>query len=81
VDSGECLAVGNYLDASGDFVPSGETWTGSEWQIVAGPSPVTSISGISYLEDVSCTGSSSCIAVGTSGNPANLNALSQLWNG
>jgi hypothetical protein len=79
VGSGRCLAVGNYF-AAGSFVPLGETWTGSEWQVVAGPGAVARPSGISYLDDVACTASLSCLAVGATGDPANLDPLSQRWN-
>ena len=75
IGSGECLAVGNSYDSSGNFVPLGETWTGSAWQIVAGPNVGPSSSGISYLEDVSCVAGLSCTAVGASGDPANLSRL------
>lgn len=80
LDSGGCLAVGSFVDASGNFVPLGERWTGSAWQIVAGPATAESAAGISYLEDVSCT-AANCAAVGTSGDPANLAALTQAWGG
>jgi hypothetical protein len=78
VASGECLAVGNYLDAAGNFVPLGETWTGAAWQLVAGPDPSTT--PISYLEDVACPAALTCTAVGASGDSADLNPLVQGWN-
>jgi hypothetical protein len=81
VDTGTCVAVGNYFNPSGNFVPLSETWTGTKWSIVAGADPAAPPPEISYLHAVSCTASSNCLASGASGNPAALQPLSQLWNG
>jgi hypothetical protein len=81
VGSGRCFAVGNYFDRSGDFVPLGETWTGSTWRIDAGPGSASGPWRISYLQGVACGVAPACTAVGTSGSPANLETLVQVWKG
>jgi hypothetical protein len=76
-----CLAVGNYYTSSGNFATLTERWTGTRWRIVASPKS-TQPSGIAYLLDVSCAASSTCLATGAQGSPAELDPLSeQLWNG
>jgi hypothetical protein len=81
IHAGECLAVGNYFDQSDDFVTLSETWTGTKWRVGAGPKHAAQPSGISYLVDVSCAASFTCLATGTHGSPANLDALSRVFDG
>jgi hypothetical protein len=80
VPDGRCLAVGNYFDHAGNFVPLHETWTGGKWHL-GKTAPATLPSGISYLLGVSCAVSFTCVATGTQGSPANLDRLSEFWDG
>jgi len=76
-----CTAVG----AANPFVPSATTlaerWNGARWTIQATPGPA-GVAGAALL-GVSCTSTSSCLAVGTafnsSGSPAGL--FSERWDG
>ncbi len=81
IHTGRCLAVGNYFNRAGDFVTLSESWTGTKWRILKSPKTTALPFGISYLLDVSCVASAACLATGAHGNPANLDALSQSWNG
>jgi len=62
-----CIAVGGYTGKSGGF-PMAERWTGAKWSIQKVPAPTVSPTGSkvasSAVNDVSCTSSSDCIAVG-----------------
>ena len=75
-----CVAVGGQTGASAHAQTLIESWNGSAWSIV--PSPNISASQDDGLSGVSCSGPSSCVAVG-----ANLPAgsadqtLTELWNG
>ena len=79
--TGQCLAVGNSFDQAGEFVPLSETWTGTAWRIETGPDVGAQADGISYLLDVYCPGSVTCLATGSQGDPANLEPLSAVWDG
>jgi hypothetical protein len=81
IRTGRCVAVGNYFNHSDNFVPLSETWTGTKWRIDSSPNTAVRPSGISYPADVSCAASLTCVAVGTHGDPANLDPLGQLLNG
>ena len=78
------MAVGNFKEASGYNKTLAESWNGSAWSVVASPNP--SEAKGSYLFGVSCTGSSSCIAVGryvTEGEafPTESKTLVESWGG
>ena len=66
--------MGSYQDGIYDRTLV-ERWNGSKWSIQA--SPNTSAVGSSYLDAVSCSSISNCIAVGSSGN----SNLAESWNG
>lgn len=57
----ECTAVGD-SDLSGTTMPLVEVWNGTSWSIQETQPPRSGISG--YLEGVSCTSRSACVAVG-----------------
>ena len=57
-----CTAVGFYKTSSSNWLPLAERWNGTEWSIQSTPLPTGSIETL--LEDVSCTSSTACIAVG-----------------
>jgi len=75
-----CVAVGGTASNSGlsDF-SSGMAWNGKSWRDTPTPRPDVS----SSLSGVSCTGKSSCLAVGnyTSESPACNCILAAGWNG
>ncbi len=75
-----CSAVGDYDDASGQKHTLIESWNGSVWSIV--PSPNTSDNAPNLLNGVSCSGPSSCIAVGYNiSTGVDLQTLIESWNG
>jgi len=45
------------------------------------PNPEVIPPAVTYLQGVACTTTSSCLAVGVAGNPANLLPLGLRWNG
>ncbi len=61
--STSCVAVGYYVDSSHDPVPFAETLSGSEWSLDTVPEPSGATNGAG-LFGVSCTSSTSCVAVG-----------------
>ena len=72
-----CLAVGENSDAG---LPIAEVWGGKSWAAVPVPLPQGSTYG--ELGGVSCTASTSCLAVGYSENKTGgLAALGERWDG
>jgi hypothetical protein len=77
-----CVATGFYLDSTGVKKTLSEIWDGTGWSIVATPNPSSPLRG-SFLQGVSCTNASACIAVGsanTSSAPQGT-PLAEHWNG
>jgi hypothetical protein len=75
--STSCMAVGEtqVFHVPGGYLiphPFAESWNGSKWSMVA--TPALTNSGAS-LNGVSCTSTSSCMAVGNEGT------LAEAWNG
>jgi hypothetical protein len=68
-----CAAVGAFSNSSSSQTLV-ESWKGTSWIGVASP-PTTN----SQLRAVSCTSSTACIAVGTTGSP--VAPLADVWNG
>jgi hypothetical protein len=81
VPTDRCLAVGDYFTRGGRFVPLSVRWNGTGWHLMRNAHHIAPPSGISYLLDVSCVESGSCLATGTQGDPANLEVLSRRWDG
>jgi hypothetical protein len=82
----DCWAVGAQLEAGGNGNSTGalvENWNGSAWSVV--PTPTPDGNGVvgAFLQGVTCTSPSNCIAVGytTDINGGNLNDLIEQWNG
>lgn len=75
-----CIAVGTYVDASGTGVTLAERWNGAAWSQLSTPNPPGA--QVSYLQGVSCTSASSCVAVGfyLDGSGAS-HAFAEGWNG
>jgi|GEM_PF-1599536 len=59
----ECIAVGSYLNSSGEYRSLAERWTGSEWLIQTTPNPTGALAA--QLDGVSCLSSVFCTASGT----------------
>ena len=76
--SSDCVAVGGYVDSSGDSGSLIESWHGESWSVAlqdAGSSDPS-------LNGVSCVlGSQNCVAVGLSDNSSGLTTLVESWNG
>ena len=82
----DCWAVGTQLEAGGNGNSTGalvENWNGTAWSVV--PTPTPSGNGVvgAFLQGVTCTSPSDCIAVGytTDINGGNLNDLIEQWKG
>jgi hypothetical protein len=75
----ECVAVGLYLNHSGNAVPLAETWTGRSWAPGA-PALVKGAAG-GQLDGVSCASAKSCVAVGSYYTGSGGAALAESWNG
>jgi hypothetical protein len=74
-----CVAVGLYLNHSGNAVPLAETWTGRSWTPGA-PALVKGAVG-GQLDGVSCASAKSCVAVGSYYTDSGGAALAESWNG
>jgi hypothetical protein len=63
---GGCLATGTYRIAGGRDFPLAASWTGHSWSFAKPPVPAGGISAVrsAYLNAVSCSTSTSCVAVG-----------------
>ncbi len=78
-NSTSCLAVGNYsAEPNGGNQTLVESWDGTAWSVVPSPSPGTSDS---ILTGVSCTSSTSCVAVGYYSNGSANLTLVESWDG
>ncbi len=86
VNTADCWAVGTETQAGGNGNSTGalvENWNGAAWSVV--PTATPSGNGVvgAFLQGVTCTSASDCIAVGytTDVNGGNLNDLILQWNG
>ena len=73
-----CIAVGAYTVAVNTSQTLVESWDGSTWSVV--PSADTSPTADNYLNGVSCSTPTSCVAVGSLGTSTS-QTLAELWNG
>jgi len=77
-----CVAVGNYSNGTGSASSTlprtlVESWNGTAWSVVPGPSP-----SVAYLYGVSCASARSCKAVGDYAARSRLRrTLVESWNG
>jgi len=77
--SRDCMAVGESRGASEAYAPLAERWNGTRWSILRVPFPATSQG---YLNGVSCSGPTSCLAVGDRVTLlGSLATLAAWWNG
>ena len=70
-----CTAVGFWTNSGGNQTPFAEQWNGTTWALKTVPAP--SGSTTAQLNDVSCTTSTSCEAVGSD----NTHTWAEVWNG
>jgi hypothetical protein len=79
VASGDCWAVGHYVDASGVAQTLTEHWNGAAWARVSSPNTSTRDN---VLKSVSCTSTSNCKAIGYSTNAGGFKqTLTERWDG
>ena len=75
-----CIAVGYYKNSSDDIMTLAESWNGTEWKIQSTPNPGASTE--SRLSGLSCSSTTSCIAVGYYKNSSDdIMTLAESWNG
>jgi hypothetical protein len=58
-----CTAVGQDAPGGGDFEPYAASWDGTRW--TSSSAPYLVFTDYAYLDDVSCTSATACVAVGT----------------
>ncbi len=76
---GSCTAVGEFYNSSGDTLSLAESSNGGHWSIASSPNSSTSLN---YLNGVSCTSPTSCVAVGTYDDGAMAGwTLTETWDG
>jgi len=74
-----CMAVGSSTDSTGESAFNlAEAWHGASWSLVTTPNPGSTTN---ELRGVSCTGASSCMAVGDFAGIGNELTLAESWNG
>jgi hypothetical protein len=81
VSASDCIAVGDYVNASSTEVTLAEAWNGTSWTVQQTPNPTGAAA--SDLTAVSCTSATSCTAVGwshASSHDFEL-AFAEVWNG
>jgi hypothetical protein len=81
-----CTAVGNYSETKGNTLPLVERWNGTAWKLetVASVPPKEGTFTLDELLSVSCSTSTSCVAVGeyTTYESKNIHqVLIESWNG
>ncbi len=74
-----CTGVGGYSESSGVQATLVERWNGTRWSVQATPNPARSAASV--LQNVACSSSSSCMAVGDWINGARTVTLAESWNG
>ena len=78
--STNCVGVGKYTDMDGEVETETLSWNGTSWSERAVPTPSGATE--STLEGVSCTSTSSCVAVGSYLNAEEVTkTLAMAWNG
>ncbi len=73
-----CVAVGFFFNGT-DNQTLIETWDGATWSVT--PSPNASPAQDDYLNGVSCSSASACVAVGRIFNGTNSQTLVETWDG
>jgi hypothetical protein len=73
-----CIAVGSSSDGVHPRVLA-ESWNGSSWSLQSVPQPAGSVN--SELNGVTCTSTTSCVAVGDFFDGTSTKPLAETWNG
>jgi len=74
-----CTAVGGYTESGGIQRTFAVRWNESEWAVQTTPNPAGSENSV--LQNVSCSSSTACIAVGDWRSAGTWVTLSEAWNG
>jgi hypothetical protein len=75
-----CIAVGSYGPNHEDSRTFAELWNGTKWAVTITPDP--NGDAYEYLQSVSCTSTTSCMAVGGMGaDSGHTSTLVETWNG
>lgn len=75
-----CVAAGFYETEAGPYLPFTQTWNGTKWTSQELPSPAGATAV--FLQGVSCSSSTACLAVGQSVDPVNgYRGIAEIWNG
>ena len=64
--TGDCTAVGDYADSSGNQDTLAEVWNGTSWSVQTTPGPTGG--GLPTLSGVACTSADGCTAAGDYGS-------------
>ena len=79
--SAGCIAVGDLI-GTGGYTPVALFWNGSSWSQAGTPHPGGLAGSTSFVNSVSCSSTSACVAVGaTTQANGNGSALVMEWNG
>lgn len=79
-----CVAVGHYLNEDGTSLTLVESWNGSAWSIIPSPDVASQDNYSNSLVGISCTGATSCLAVGSTasgGDQDGDQTLAEIWDG
>jgi hypothetical protein len=75
-----CVAVGEFMNSSATWMPLAEKWNGTTWSAEEPPLPTGA--SFAYLNGVSCTSSTACVAVGEFWNSSDrFVPWAEKWNG
>jgi hypothetical protein len=74
-----CMAVGNSTPSPGVQAPMAQQWNGGSWAATTLPLPAAATTG--YLTGVSCTSTTSCVAVGVYQTSTAVGPLVETFNG
>lgn len=76
-----CIAAGYFENSSAKIVPLAESWNGTTWTAKEPPSP-SGAGASTTLEAISCTATTTCVAVGRFENSSEkMQPLAEQWNG
>ena len=77
-----CMAVGNYTNASGRFLPFAARWRSGRWTILS--TPAVRGQRFTAFNGISCPAATSCVAVGNTEDNTRgrfFHAFAEVWNG
>jgi hypothetical protein len=75
-----CVAVGEFMNSSATWIPLAEKWNGTAWSAEELPLPTGAL--FAFLNGVSCTSSTACVAVGEFWNSSDrFVPWAEKWNG